>query len=163
LQPDSNSHSPISTSGSSPDLDVWVVTGDGDSLSIGGNHLLHALRRNVGLKILLFNNETYGLTKGQYSPTSRTGTRTPSSPQGSIDSPVSPGKFALGCGARFFARAIDTDKAGLGEVLEQAHAFEGAALTEIFQNCIVFHRQEDCGRYAAQTQTWRTDVIRSRQ
>jgi 2-oxoglutarate ferredoxin oxidoreductase subunit beta len=122
-----------------PDIDVWVVTGDGDSLSIGGNHLLHALRRNVGLKILLFNNEIYGLTKGQYSPTSRPGTRSPSSPQGSVDSPISPGQFALGAGARFFARAIDTDKVGLGDVLKEAHAFEGAALTEIFQNCIVYN------------------------
>jgi 2-oxoglutarate/2-oxoacid ferredoxin oxidoreductase subunit beta len=122
-----------------PDLDVWVVTGDGDGLSIGGNHLLHALRRNVGLKILLFNNEIYGLTKGQYSPTSRTGTKSPSTPAGSVDAPLSPGQFALGAGAKFFARAIDTDKAGLGEVLREAHAFEGAALTEIFQNCIVYN------------------------
>lgn len=122
-----------------PKLDVWVVTGDGDGLSIGGNHLLHALRRNVGLKILLFNNEIYGLTKGQYSPTSRLGTGSPSSPGGSIDAPLSPGLFALGAGARFFARAIDTDKAGLGEVLKEVHAFEGAALTEIFQNCIVYN------------------------
>ncbi len=122
-----------------PDLDVWVVTGDGDGLSIGGNHLLHALRRNVGLKILLFNNEIYGLTKGQYSPTSRVGTRSPSTPGGSIDAPLSPGKFALGAGARFFARAIDTDRAGLGEVLKAAYAFDGAALTEIFQNCIVYN------------------------
>jgi len=122
-----------------PEIDVWVVTGDGDSLSIGGNHLLHALRRNVGLNILLFNNEIYGLTKGQYSPTSRVGTRSPSTPGGSVDAPVSPGQFALGAGARFFARAIDTDKVGLGEVLKQAHAFDGAALTEIFQNCIVYN------------------------
>ena len=122
-----------------PDIDVWVVTGDGDGLSIGGNHLMHALRRNVGLKILLFNNEIYGLTKGQYSPTSRVGTRSPSTPRGSIDSPLSPGQFALGAGARFFARAIDTDKSGLGEVLKEAHAFDGAAMTEIFQNCIVYN------------------------
>ena len=122
-----------------PEIDVWVVTGDGDSLSIGGNHLMHALRRNVGLKILLFNNEIYGLTKGQYSPTSRPGTRSPSSPQGSFALPVSPGQFALGSGAKFYARAIDTDKAGLGDVLKEAHAFEGAALTEIFQNCIVYN------------------------
>jgi len=122
-----------------PGIDVWVVTGDGDGLSIGGNHLLHALRRNVGLKILLFNNEIYGLTKGQYSPTSRVGTRSPSTPGGSIDAPLSPGKFALGSGARFFARAIDTDKVGLGEVLKQAQAFNGAAMTEIFQNCIVYN------------------------
>jgi 2-oxoglutarate ferredoxin oxidoreductase subunit beta len=123
-----------------PELDVWVVTGDGDGLSIGGNHLLHALRRNVGLKILLFNNEIYGLTKGQYSPTSRLGTRSPSSPSGSIDAPLSPGQFALGAGGRFFARAIDTDKIGLGDVLQQAHAFNGAAFTEIFQNCIVYNQ-----------------------
>jgi len=122
-----------------PDLDVWVVTGDGDGLSIGGNHLMHALRRNVGLKILLFNNEIYGLTKGQYSPTSRIGTTSPSSPRGSVDNPVSPGQFALGCGARFFARGIDTDKAGMADVLQQAHAFHGAALIEIFQNCIVYN------------------------
>ena len=122
-----------------PDLDVWVVTGDGDGLSIGGNHLLHALRRKVGLKILLFNNEIYGMTKGQYYPTSRVGTRSPSTPGGSIDAPLSPGKFALGAGARFFARAIDTDRAGLGEVLKAAYAFDGAALTEIFQNCIVYN------------------------
>ena len=122
-----------------PDIDVWVVTGDGDALSIGGNHLLHALRRNVGLNILLFNNEIYGLTKGQYSPTSRRGTRSPSSPGGSVDAPLSPGQFALGAGVRFFARAIDTDKTGLGEVLKEAHAFEGAAFTEIFQNCIVYN------------------------
>ena len=122
-----------------PELDVWVATGDGDSLSIGGNHLMHALRRNVGIKILLFNNEIYGLTKGQYSPTSRPGTRSPSSPDGSIDTPVSPGQLALGAGARFFARGIDTDKIGLGEVLAQTHAFQGTALVEIFQNCIVYN------------------------
>lgn len=122
-----------------PDLDVWVVTGDGDALSIGGNHLMHALRRNVGLNILLFNNEIYGLTKGQYSPTSRTGTRSPSTPGGSVDTPILPGKFALGAGARFFARAIDTDKVGLGNVLQASHAFNGTAMTEIFQNCIVYN------------------------
>ncbi|MBN1239243.1 MAG: 2-oxoacid:ferredoxin oxidoreductase subunit beta [Gammaproteobacteria bacterium] len=122
-----------------PDLDVWVVTGDGDGLSIGGNHLLHALRRNVGLKILLFNNEVYGLTKGQYSPTSRPGTRSPSTPGGSFDAPVAPGLFALGAGARFIARGVDVDKTGLGSVLAAAHAFEGAAFVEIFQNCIVYN------------------------
>lgn len=122
-----------------PKLDVWVVTGDGDGLSIGGNHLMHALRRNVGLNILLFNNEIYGLTKGQYSPTSRTGTRSPSTPGGSVDEPLLPGQFALGAGAKFFARAIDTDKDGLGQVLKAAHAFDGAAMTEIFQNCIVYN------------------------
>jgi 2-oxoglutarate ferredoxin oxidoreductase subunit beta len=139
-----------------PDLDVWVVTGDGDGLSIGGNHLLHTLRRNVGLKILLFNNEIYGLTKGQYSPTSRVGTTSPSSPSGSVDTPVSPGQFALGSGARFFARAVDTDKVGLGEVLQQAHAFGGASFTEIFQNCIVYNEDVFASfterKNAAQTQ-----------
>lgn len=122
-----------------PDLDVWVVTGDGDGLSIGSNHLMHTLRRNVGLKVLLFNNEIYGLTKGQYSPTSRVGTTSPSSPGGSFDPPVSPGQFALGSGATFFARGIDTDKVGLGHVLQQAHAFQGTAFVEIFQNCIVYN------------------------
>ena len=122
-----------------PELDVWVVTGDGDGLSIGGNHLLHALRRDIGVKILLFNNEIYGLTKGQYSPTSRPGTRSPSTPGGSFDSPVVPGLFALGAGASFIARAIDTDKAGLGGVFESAHAHEGATFVEIFQNCIVYN------------------------
>ena len=122
-----------------PELDVWVVTGDGDSMSIGGNHMMHALRRNVGLKILLFNNEIYGLTKGQFSPTSRIGTKSPSSPKGSVDTPVSPGQFAMGCGARFFARGVDTDKVGMSDVLHQAHAFIGTSLVEIFQNCIVYN------------------------
>jgi 2-oxoglutarate ferredoxin oxidoreductase subunit beta len=124
---------------SNPELDVWVVTGDGDGLSIGANHLMHTLRRNVGLKILLFNNEIYGLTKGQYSPTSRVGTTSPSSPGGSVDSPVSPGQFALGAGAKFYARGVDTDKAGMSDVLKQAHAFQGTSFTEIFQNCIVYN------------------------
>jgi len=122
-----------------PELDVWVVTGDGDGLSIGGNHLLHALRRNVGFKILLFNNEIYGLTKGQYSPTSRPGTRSPSTPGGSFDTPISPGAFAIGAGAKFIARAIDVDKVGLGAVLESAHGFDGASFVEIYQNCIVYN------------------------
>jgi len=128
-----------------PELDVWVVTGDGDGLSIGSNHLMHALRRNVGLKILLFNNEIYGLTKGQYSPTSRIGTTSPSSPSGSFDTPVSPGQFALGSGAKFYARGIDTDKDGMGHVLQQAHAFRGAAFVEIFQNCIVYNEDVFAG------------------
>ena len=97
-----------------PDLDVWVITGDGDGFSIGGNHMLHVLRRNVDLQILLFNNEIYGLTKGQYSPTSLVGMKTKSSPQGSIDHPVDPIAFALGCGATFVARSIDTDANHLG-------------------------------------------------
>jgi 2-oxoglutarate ferredoxin oxidoreductase subunit beta len=122
-----------------PELDVWVVGGDGDLLSIGGNHLLHALRRNVDLTILLFNNEIYGLTKGQASPTSRPGTRSPSTPLGSIDSPVSALRFALGAGARFVARGIDTQQKRLPEILARAHAHKGAALVEIIQNCIVYN------------------------
>jgi 2-oxoglutarate ferredoxin oxidoreductase subunit beta len=123
-----------------PELDVWVITGDGDGLSIGGNHLLHALRRNVDLNILLFNNEIYGLTKGQYSPTSRPGTRSPSSPGGSVDAPVHPGSFALGAGASFIARAVDIDQKGLPQILAAARAHQGAALVEILQNCIVYNK-----------------------
>ncbi len=122
-----------------PELDVWVVSGDGDGLSIGGNHTLHALRRNVDLNILLFNNEIYGLTKGQYSPTSREGTRSPSTPLGSVDHPLSATRFALGAGARFVARAIDTDQKRLPDVLKAAHAHRGASFVEIFQNCIVYN------------------------
>ncbi|TVR99481.1 MAG: 2-oxoacid:ferredoxin oxidoreductase subunit beta [Rhodospirillales bacterium] len=122
-----------------PALDVWVVTGDGDGLSIGGNHLLHVLRRNVDLQILLFNNEIYGLTKGQSSPTSRIGTRSPSTPTGSVESPVSPPLFALGAGARFVARAVDTQMKPLVAVLKRAHAHRGASFVEIFQNCIVYN------------------------
>ena len=122
-----------------PDLDVWVVGGDGDLLSIGGNHLIHALRRNLDLQILLFNNEIYGLTKGQASPTSRRGTRSPSTPQGSLDSPLSALKLALGAGARFVARGIDTQQKLLPEILKRARRHKGAALVEILQNCIVYN------------------------
>jgi len=122
-----------------PSLDVWMVTGDGDGLSIGGNHMLHVLRRNVDLQILLFNNEIYGLTKGQASPTSKRGTQSPSTPRGSIDNPLVPGAFALGAGARFFARAVDVQQPLLVDVLKRAHAHRGAALVEIFQNCVVFN------------------------
>jgi 2-oxoglutarate ferredoxin oxidoreductase subunit beta len=122
-----------------PGLDVWLVTGDGDGLSIGGNHLLHVLRRNVDLQILLFNNEIYGLTKGQYSPTSRPGTKSPSTPGGSLDNPVSPCAFALGAGARFVARAIDTQQPRLVDTLKRAHAHRGASFIEIFQNCVVYN------------------------
>src|SRR5918995_1387800 len=122
-----------------PELDVWVVTGDGDGLSIGGNHLLHALRRNVGFKILLFNNEIYGLTKGQYSPTSRPGTVTKSTPMGSIDRPFNPISVALGAEATFVARAIDTDKKPMTEVLRKAAAHKGSAFVEIFQNCNIYN------------------------
>ena len=122
-----------------PDLDVWVVGGDGDLLSIGGNHLIHALRRNLDLQILLFNNEIYGLTKGQASPTSRRGTRSPSTPQGSLDAPLSALKLALGAGARFVARGIDTQQKLLPEILKRARSHKGAALVEILQNCIVYN------------------------
>ena len=122
-----------------PDLDVWVVGGDGDMLSIGGNHTLHAVRRNVDLNILLFNNEIYGLTKGQYSPTSREGTRSPSTPMGSVDHPVSATSFALGAGARFVARSVDTDQKHMPMVLKRAHDHKGASFVEIFQNCIVYN------------------------
>ncbi len=122
-----------------PELDVWVVMGDGDGLSIGGNHTLHVLRRNVNLQLLLFNNEIYGLTKGQVSPTSRRGTRSPSTPRGSLDAPIVPGAFAIGAGARFFARAVDVQQPLLVEVLKRAHEHRGAALVEIFQNCVVFN------------------------
>ncbi len=122
-----------------PDLDVWVVTGDGDALSIGGNHLMHALRRNVNLKILLFNNQIYGLTKGQYSPTTQLGKVTKTSPMGVIDTPFNPVSLALGAEASFVARAVDNDRAGLSSVLAAAHAHPGTALVEIYQNCVVFN------------------------
>jgi 2-oxoglutarate/2-oxoacid ferredoxin oxidoreductase subunit beta len=122
-----------------PDLSVWVVTGDGDALSIGGNHLIHALRRNVNLKILLFNNQIYGLTKGQYSPTSVQGTVSGSTPYGSIDYPFNPLSVALGADATFVARAVDTDKPGLTDVLRRAAAHRGAAFVEIYQNCNIYN------------------------
>ena len=122
-----------------PDLDMWIITGDGDGLSIGGNHLMHILRRNVNCQILLFNNEVYGLTKGQYSPTSHAATRSPSSPFGSLDTPIEPAQFALGCGARFVARAVDTQQQQLGEILKAAYEHSGAAFIEIYQNCIVYN------------------------
>jgi 2-oxoglutarate ferredoxin oxidoreductase subunit beta len=121
------------------DLSVWVVTGDGDALSIGGNHLIHALRRNVNLTILLFNNRIYGLTKGQYSPTSETGKVTKSTPMGSIDAPFNPVSLALGAEATFVARTVDSDRAHLTSVLRQAAAHRGTALVEIFQNCPIFN------------------------
>ena len=121
-----------------PELDVWIITGDGDALSIGGNHTMHVLRRNLDCQILLFNNEIYGLTKGQYSPTSRIGTRSPSTPFGSVDRPATPAMFALGAGARFIARGIDVHK-GLTDVLKAAHAHRGASFVEIYQNCVVYN------------------------
>src|SRR5262247_1044298 len=124
---------------SRPDLQVWVVTGDGDALSIGGNHLIHALRRNVNFKILLFNNQIYGLTKGQYSPTSELGKVTKSTPMGSLDWPFNPLSVAIGAEATFVARAIDTDRAHLTNVLRVAAAHRGSAFVEIFQNCNIYN------------------------
>ncbi|MGW5653979.1 2-oxoacid:ferredoxin oxidoreductase subunit beta [Streptomyces humi] len=121
------------------DLSVWVVTGDGDALSIGGNHLIHALRRNVNLKILLFNNRIYGLTKGQYSPTSEVGKVTKSTPMGSLDAPFNPVSLAIGAEASFVARTIDSDRKHLTEVLRAAAAHPGTALIEIYQNCNIFN------------------------
>ncbi|WAX78524.1 2-oxoacid:ferredoxin oxidoreductase subunit beta [Streptomyces sp. KMM 9044] len=121
------------------DLSVWVVTGDGDALSIGGNHLIHALRRNVNLKILLFNNRIYGLTKGQYSPTSEIGKITKSTPVGSLDAPFNPVSLAIGAEASFVARTVDSDRRHLTEVLRQAAAHPGTALVEIYQNCNIFN------------------------
>src|ERR1700754_4423309 len=121
------------------DLSVWVVTGDGDALSIGGNHLIHALRRNVNLKILLFINRIYGLTKGQYSPTSEIGKVTKSTPMGSLDTPFNPISLALGAEATFVARTIDSDRKHLTSVLSAAAAHRGTALVEIYQNCPIFN------------------------
>ncbi|MFD9123676.1 2-oxoacid:ferredoxin oxidoreductase subunit beta [Kitasatospora sp. NPDC059571] len=121
------------------DLSVWVVTGDGDALSIGGNHLIHALRRNVNLKILLFNNRIYGLTKGQYSPTSEIGKITKSTPMGSLDAPFNPLSLALGAEATFVARTIDSDRRHLTDVLRAAAQHQGTALVEIYQNCNIFN------------------------
>ncbi len=124
---------------SRPDLQVWVITGDGDGLSIGGNHLIHAIRRNVDLKIILFNNEIYGLTKGQYSPTSRIGTRTKSSPLGSIDNPLRPLSLAIGAEATFVARTLDVDINHLSMTLQRAAAHKGSAFIEVYQNCKIFN------------------------
>jgi 2-oxoglutarate/2-oxoacid ferredoxin oxidoreductase subunit beta len=124
---------------SRPDLSVWVVTGDGDALSIGGNHLIHALRRNVNLKILMFNNQIYGLTKGQYSPTSELGKVVKSAPMGAIDYPFNPVSLALGADATFVARTIDTDKKPMTEVLRKAAEHRGAAFVEIYQNCNIYN------------------------
>jgi len=122
-----------------PELSIWVITGDGDALSIGGNHLIHALRRNTDINILLFNNEIYGLTKGQYSPTSREGAVTKSSPMGSLDDPFNPGALAMGANAGFFARAMDRDPKHMRDMMMRTHQHKGASLVEIYQNCIVFN------------------------
>ncbi|MEO3869594.1 2-oxoacid:ferredoxin oxidoreductase subunit beta [Nonomuraea sp. B12E4] len=124
---------------SRPDLSVWVITGDGDALSIGGNHLIHALRRNVNLNILLFNNRIYGLTKGQYSPTSEVGKITKSTPMGSLDKPFNPISLAIGAEASFVARTIDSDRKHLQSVLREATAHQGTSLVEIYQNCNIFN------------------------
>ena len=138
---------------SRPDLSVWVVSGDGDALSIGGNHLIHALRRNVNIKLLLFNNEVYGLTKGQYSPTSPRGQRSGSTPMGSIDQPFNPLGVAIGAEATFVARAIDTDRKHLTQMLRRAAQHRGAAFVEILQNCNIYNdgvfdavREEEANR-----------------
>ena len=122
-----------------PELDVWVITGDGDGFSIGGNHMIHTLRRNLDMQVLLFNNEIYGLTKGQYSPTSRLGTRSPSSPRGSIDAPLSPCAVAFGAGGGFIARSIDTHAKHLAAVIGAGHAHKGTAFIEILQNCPIYN------------------------
>ncbi|MBP8180905.1 MAG: 2-oxoacid:ferredoxin oxidoreductase subunit beta [Acidimicrobiia bacterium] len=122
-----------------PDLDVWVVSGDGDALSIGGNHLIHALRRNVNITILLFNNQIYGLTKGQYSPTSEVGKVTKSTPFGSVDQPFNPVSLALGAEASFVARTHDMDRKHMMEMFRLAHEHRGASLVEVYQNCNVFN------------------------
>jgi 2-oxoglutarate ferredoxin oxidoreductase subunit beta len=122
-----------------PDLDVWVICGDGDALSIGGNHFIHALRRNIRLNILVFNNQIYGLTKGQYSPTSETGKVTKSTPFGSIDQPFNPISLAIGAEASFVARTHDMDRAHMQATFTEAHAHDGAAFVEVYQNCNVFN------------------------
>ncbi len=127
---------------SNPDLSVWVITGDGDGLSIGGNHMLHAIRRNIGLKIVLFNNRIYALTKGQASPTTQPGTRTKTTPLGSIDYPFIPARFAVGLDCTFVARGIDTDIAGTSAILERAAGHNGTTFVEILQKCVPFSDKE---------------------
>ncbi len=122
-----------------PDLQVWVITGDGDGLSIGGNHMIHSLRRNVDLKIILFNNQIYGLTKGQYSPTSPQGLKTKTTPYGSIDAPFNPVQLALGAGATFVARTMDVQPKHLKATLAAAAAHKGSAFVEVWQNCVIFN------------------------
>lgn len=124
-----------------PDLSVWMITGDGDGLSIGGNHLLHLLRRNLDINVLLFNNRIYGLTKGQYSPTSEVGQKTKSTPDGSVDYPVNPTLFALGAEATFVARTSDTDQKHMVETFKAAQAHKGTSFIEIFQNCVIFNNK----------------------
>ncbi|MDR0247212.1 MAG: 2-oxoacid:ferredoxin oxidoreductase subunit beta [Burkholderiales bacterium] len=139
-----------------PELSVWVVTGDGDALAIGGNHFIHAIRRNIGLKIILLNNRIYGLTKGQYSPTTELGQKTKSTPLGNIDRPFNPVALALGAGATFVARTVDADQAHMASVLKRASAHEGTAFVEVLQNCLVFND----GAYDAITDKSRRDDAR---
>jgi 2-oxoglutarate ferredoxin oxidoreductase subunit beta len=122
-----------------PDLDVWVITGDGDALSIGGNHFIHTLRRNVNLKIVLFNNQIYGLTKGQYSPTSKKGTKSKTTPEGSLDEPFSPIRLAFGAEATFIARTFDKDIPHMEKVFKEAYQHKGTAFIEVLQNCVIFN------------------------
>ncbi len=122
-----------------PDLSVWVITGDGDGLSIGGNHMIHSLRRNINLKIILFNNEIYGLTKGQYSPTSPLGAKTKTSPFGSVDAPFNPVQLALGAGATFVARTMDVRPKHMKEMLKAASEHNGSTFVEVWQNCVIFN------------------------
>ncbi|MGD9634023.1 MAG: 2-oxoacid:ferredoxin oxidoreductase subunit beta [Pirellulales bacterium] len=122
-----------------PDLQVWVITGDGDGLSIGGNHLMHAIRRNLDINIVLFNNRIYGLTKGQYSPTSPLGKKTKSTPMGAVDNPLHPLSVAIGCEATFVARSIDVNIKHLGEVLKRAAEHPGVSFVEVYQNCNIFN------------------------
>ncbi len=122
-----------------PELSVWQITGDGDALAIGGNHFIHALRRNIDINILLFNNEIYGLTKGQFSPTSEQGIKTKSSPQGSLDTPFIPGELVLGARGRFFARVVDTDPKHMTQIFIESEQFRGTSMIEILQNCVIFN------------------------
>ena len=124
-----------------PDLSVWMITGDGDGLSIGANHLLHLLRRNLDINVLLFNNRIYGLTKGQYSPTSEVGKKTKSTPVGSVDHPINPLLFALGSEATFVARTTDTDMKHMVETFKAAQAHKGTSFVEVFQNCVIFNNK----------------------
>jgi 2-oxoglutarate ferredoxin oxidoreductase subunit beta len=121
-----------------PNLSVWVATGDGDALAIGGNHMIHLLRRNLDINVIMFNNEIYGLTKGQYSPTTKKGSTSKSSPYGSIDRHFTPAALTLGAGATFYARCIDTDPKHLGKILEEAAAHKGTAFVEVYQNCVIY-------------------------
>lgn len=122
-----------------PDLSVWQITGDGDALAIGGNHFIHAIRRNIDINILLFNNRVYGLTKGQFSPTSDIGMRTKSSPQGSIDNPFNPGELVIGASSQFFARVADTNPKHMQQIFEEVASHKGTSVVEIMQNCVIFN------------------------